>query len=156
MTAGAIGRILVLCEGNHCRGPLAEALLRSALPAQARVESAGLAALEDAPADTEAVRLARAAGLDLSAHRGRQVTPELAFGAELVLVMDEAQKAWCEALLPSVRGRVFLLGHWRPAGEREIPDPYRRGREAFHAAWQRIQLAVADWLPRLNSERRSA
>ena len=156
MSAGAIGRILVLCEGNHCRGPLAEALLRSALPGPAQVESAGLAALVGAPADPEAARLARAAGLDLSAHRGRQVTPELALGAELVLVMDLAQKAWCEALLPSVRGRVFLLGHWRPAGEREIADPYRRGAEAFLAAWQRIQLAVADWLPRLNSERRSA
>ena len=156
MSASAIGRILVLCEGNHCRGPLAEALLRSALPPSAQVASAGLAALEGSAADPEAVRLGRAAGLDLSAHRGRQVTPELALGAELVLVMDEAQKAWCEALLPSVRGRVFLLGHWRPAGEREIADPYRQGPQAFQAAWRRIQLAVADWLPRLNSERRSA
>ncbi|HEU4950949.1 MAG TPA: hypothetical protein VFT46_03315 [Holophagaceae bacterium] len=156
MSAGTIGRILVLCEGNHCRGPLAEALLRAALPARIQVASAGLAAMEGAPADPEAVRLGRAEGLDLSAHRGLQVTPDLALGAELVLVMDEAQKAWCEALFPSVRGRVFLLGHWRPAEAREIADPYRRGAEAFQAAWHRIQLAVADWLPRLNSERRSA
>jgi protein-tyrosine phosphatase len=146
----AIHRILILCEGNHCRGPMAEALLRSLLPPDILVESAGLEALDGRPADEEAQRLMAVQGLDISAHRGRQLTEEMALKADLVLVMDLPQKAWCEQMMPSAVGRIFLLGHWRPTTPlREIPDPYRMGPAAFQAAYESIRESVADWLPRL-------
>lgn len=145
----AIRHILILCEGNHCRGPMAEALLRSLLPPGIRVESAGLEALEGKPADEEARRLMAARGLDISAHRGRQLTEEMALKADLILVMDLPQKAWCEQMMPSAVGRIFLLGHWRPAPGREIGDPYGMGPAAFQAAFESIRESVADWLPRL-------
>lgn len=145
----AIHHILILCEGNHCRGPMAEALLRSLLPPGIRVESAGLEALEGKPADEEARRLMAAQGLDISAHRGRQLTEEMALQADLILVMDLPQKAWCEQMMPSIVGRIFLLGHWRPAPGREIEDPHGMGSAAFQAASESIRESVADWLPRL-------
>ncbi|HET8902193.1 MAG TPA: low molecular weight protein-tyrosine-phosphatase [Holophagaceae bacterium] len=145
----AIHRVLILCEGNHCRGPMAEALLRSLLPPDILVESAGLEALEGKPADPEAQRLMAAQGLDISAHRGRQLTEEMALKADLILVMDLPQKAWCEQMMPSAVGRIFLLGHWLPAPPREIADPYRMGPEAFREAFESIRGSVADWLPRM-------
>jgi protein-tyrosine phosphatase len=148
--------ILVLCEGNHCRSPLAVALLRRALGPGFTVESAGLAALDGIPAHPEAARLAAAHHLDLSGHASRQLTPAMALGADLILVMDRGQKAWCEAQAPSVRGRVFLLGQWRQPAPAEIADPHQLGPEAFRAAFETIHQCVADWIPRLLSERRSA
>ena len=145
----AIQRVLVLCEGNHCRGPMAEALLRSLLPPGILVESAGLQALEGKSADPEAQRLMAAQGLDISAHRGRQLTEEMALKADLVLVMDLPQKDWCGQMMPSAVGRIFLLGHWRSAPQREIADPYGMGPAAFLAAFESIRESVADWLPRL-------
>ncbi|WP_394366824.1 low molecular weight protein-tyrosine-phosphatase [Mesoterricola silvestris] len=147
--------VLVVCEGNHCRSPMAEALLRSGAGPGVEVGSAGLSALEGLPADGDAQRLMAERGLDLSAHRGRQFTPALAMAADLILVMDERQKRDCEKKAPRVRGRVFLLGHWQPPESREIPDPYRRGPEAFRRALDQIQLSVGDWLPRVNAEQRS-
>ena len=152
----AIRHILILCEGNHCRGPMAEALLGSLLPPGIQVESAGLEALEGGPADAEAQRLLATHGLDISSHRGRQLTKEMALKADLILVMDLPQKAWCEQMIPSAVGRIFLLRHWLPAPPREIADPYQMGPEAFSAAFESIRESVADWLPRITTQRRRA
>lgn len=119
------------------------------------VGSAGLSALEGLPADGDAQRLASELGLDISAHRGRQFTPALAMAADLILVMNEKQKTECENKAPRTRGRVFLLGHWRPQDQREIPDPFRRGPQAFRRALDQIKLSVGDWLSRVNAEQRS-
>ncbi len=145
----AIRRILVLCEGNHCRSPLAEALLRRALGPASEVRSAGLRALVGEPAHEEARRLAAELGLDLEAHRGRQISPELIREADLILVMDRAQKEACEALTPNARGRVYLLGHWLAPDPPAIADPIHRGPEAHRITCDHIREAVQSWLPRL-------
>ena len=46
--------ILVLCTGNICRSPIAEALLKNALPGR-HVHSAGIGAMVGWPADPHSV-----------------------------------------------------------------------------------------------------
>jgi protein-tyrosine phosphatase len=145
----AIHGILVLCEGNHCRSPIAEALLRAGLGDRIRVGSAGLRALVGHPAHAQSERLMAEQGLDITGHRGRQLTAELALAADLILVMDAAQKEACERLVPSVRGRVYLLGHWLPAGRQQIADPIGGAPEDHARAREHVQQAVQAWLPRL-------
>jgi len=148
-TATATYHILILCEGNHCRSPLAEALLRKALGPGIEVSSAGFEAMVGQPVHKDTRCQGAELGLDLSAHRGRQLRPSLALDADLILVMDRTQKEACEALAPSVRGRVFLLGHWLAPGGQEIADPIHRGPEAHRVACGCIQGAIQTWLPRL-------
>ena len=147
------GIILVLCEGNHCRSPIAEGLLRSALGPGIQVESAGLAAEPGYAAHAIAVDLMAAREIDITAFRSRQVTPAMAIAAGLILVMDRRQKAWCESLAPSTRGRVYLLGSWLPPERQEIPDPMGKDREVFDQAFGLILESVDTWLPHLNSFR---
>jgi protein-tyrosine phosphatase len=147
----AVQGILVLCEGNHCRSPMAEALLQQALGPGFRVSSAGLGALVDHPPHEEALRLLAAVGIDLAGHRGRQFTAELALGADLILVMDQAQKDTCERWVPSIRGRVYLLGHWLPSGQQQIADPIHRPETAHRQAFEHIQRAIPPWLVRLGA-----
>ncbi len=144
----AIRRILVLCEGNHCRSPLAEALLRQALGASISVHSAGLGALVGEPAHLEVQRLGMGLGVNLGTHRGRQFRPAQAKEADLILVMDQAQKEACEAIVPAARGRVFLLGHWLTE-RKEITDPIHRDAAAHLGVCEHIQDAIQAWLPRL-------
>ena len=47
-------KILVVCVGNICRSPLAEAKLRQLAPASVEVASAGIQAMVDHPADPHA------------------------------------------------------------------------------------------------------
>lgn len=138
--------ILVLCIGNICRSPLAQALLARELP-QLTVWSAGLGALVGQPADPMSIEVAAANGLDITAHRAQQVTSFLCQQTELILVMEQAHKTQLEQQFPVVRGKVFTLGQF---GKFEIADPYRQPREAFNTAYAAIAQGVADWVPRIH------
>lgn len=141
--------ILVICEGNHCRSPIGEALLRRELGDKVAVASAGLAALVGEPAHREAQRWGAAHDLDLSEHRGRAFSPEAARASDLILVMDAGQKRACETLIPSARGRVFLMGQWLPDQEREVPDPIGGAPSDHDRAYDRIARCIKPWLARL-------
>ncbi len=141
-------RVLVVCTGNICRSPMAEALLRARLGAdrQIQVSSAGTGALVGMPADPQAQALMSARGIDIGAHRARQLNRQQLLVAPLVLVMDDSHARWIAQRVPEARGRVQQLGRWRRL---EIPDPYRRGPTAFEHALQLIDGCIDDWLQRL-------
>jgi protein-tyrosine phosphatase len=108
---------------------------------RAEVGSAGIAALVGRPAEPEACELMAVRGLDLTGHRARQLTPELVFAHELILVMEVGQQRDVEAILPSARGRVHCLGRW---GKFDIPDPFGRGLPAFEQALALIERGIDD------------
>jgi protein-tyrosine phosphatase len=138
-------RILTVCVGNICRSPMAAALFSERLRsggANATVESAGIAALVGKPADPIAQELMRERGLDISAHRARQLTPEIIRSFELILVMEAEQQRAVESILSSARGRVHRIGRW---GDFDVPDPYRRGRGEFERALDLISRGVDDF-----------
>lgn len=128
---------------------MGEGLLRHRLPG-AEVASAGLGALVGQPADAVAIELMAERGIDLTAHRARQVTAAMVKGFELVLVMEKGHVAALEALTPAARGRVQLLGRF---GGFEVHDPYRRPRAAFEEAAALIDRGIGDYLQRFGGGR---
>ncbi|KPV39580.1 hypothetical protein AN478_10595 [Thiohalorhabdus denitrificans] len=136
------GSVLIVCTGNICRSPMAEALLRAHAGDRLRVESAGVGALQDREADPVAVALMAERGLDLGGHQARQIDLELAQQFDLLLAMEQEQVDWLNAQFPVVRGRVHRLGRWREA---DIPDPYRGTREDFEHALAEIEACLGDW-----------
>src|SRR3546814_2115764 len=92
-----MNRILLVCIGNICRSPLAEALLKQHFPDKT-VHSAGLAALVGHPADSTAQDIAHQHGLDLSAHRAQQITQAMRseeHTSELQSLMRIAYAVFC-------------------------------------------------------------
>ena len=145
----ALRRILVLCTGNICRSPMAAALLERELKRLGRdieVRSAGLAALAGAPADPLANERMAERGLDLSGHRATAVRRDQVRAADLILVMEHAQRRWLLNADPAAAGKTFLLGHWRRA---EVPDPYLQPPAAYDEVVELIDAGVADWIGRL-------
>lgn len=142
-------RILVVCTGNICRSPLAEAMLKVELPDRT-VTSAGLAARSGEPADLPARELARANNLDLEAHVARALKRDMVAQADLILVMTEDHRRAIGALVPEALGKTLLLGRWLPAGSGgEIPDPYRKSQDAYAHVYELIRAAVVAWARRL-------
>lgn len=142
-------RILVVCAGNICRSPIAEALLRARLANLGRateIASAGIIAISGDRADELTSQVAALHGIDLSDHRARAFKPEMIRSSDLVLVMEQEQRREILGRLPLAAGKVFLLGHW--AGT-EIPDPYMEDWATHERTFTQIAEAVEAWLPRL-------
>jgi protein-tyrosine phosphatase len=143
-------RILVLCHGNICRSPFAEALLRARCSG-ALVRSAGFAAGDGMPADPTAIEVAREWQIDLAPHRSRLLTPSELEWAQLVLVMTAPQARALVTRWSDLAPRVRLLGDYLSAAPFAIDDPYGCTPEVFRACFQRIDDATAQLSRRLAS-----
>ncbi len=120
--------ILFVCTANQFRSPIAAACsmrkLTSMDAADAwTVSSAGTWTPADLPAHPKAMDAAAKLGLDLSAHRTREVDAALLAAADLIVVMEHGHKEALETEFPTVRGRVVLLGFLANIPGSEIPDP---------------------------------
>ncbi len=106
--------VLVVCTGNVCRSPIAEAVLRSALEDRfagraPSVSSAGTAGWEGSGASPGSVAAAAELGLDISGHRARRLGAEHVRGALLVLAMASGHRELVDGLVPGAAERTFTL-----------------------------------------------
>lgn len=138
--------VLVLCTGNICRSPVAEALFRSALPGR-NVLSAGLDAVVGCPPDPLATQFMLERNIDISSHRGQQVATWMLRAADLILVMETRQQSIVESHYPTCKGKVFRM---REFDRQDIADPYGKGDVAMVIAVESIADAVQQWCHRLN------
>ncbi|MEE1653838.1 low molecular weight protein-tyrosine-phosphatase [Brachymonas sp. G13] len=141
-------KILVVCVGNICRSPLAEAKLRQLAPASVEVASAGIQAMVDHPADPQSQVEAVQDGLDLSSHRARQLTDAMCQSYDLILVMEQRHVDSVCQISPSARGKVMLLGRWN--NQQEVADPYRKDASHFASAYQLISAFSEQWKSKMN------
>ena len=134
--------LLVLCEANICRSPLAEHLLRSLT--DLTVDSAGLSARTGDPADPVYLDMAKESNLDLTGHRSKPVTRGLLESADLTLVMTRGHRRRLTERHPEFSGKIMLLGHWVEGGV-SVSDPHRKSVDAYRQVFVQIQDACHRW-----------
>lgn len=141
--------ILIVCTGNICRSPVAQAMLQQRLP-HLTVQSAGLGALVGHPVDTQAMRLAELDRLDVEAHRARQLNTGLLAAADLVLVMTSGQRQELSTRWPEARGKTLLLGKWlNQDQEIDIPDPYCKRVDVYEHVHRLLHESTRLWAEHL-------
>jgi protein-tyrosine phosphatase len=123
--------LVFVCTGNTCRSPLAEALCKKLLAEQIGcaptelpqrgflVLSAGVAAMMGARAAEETVAVAAELGADLTGHRSRPLTADLARQADGLVVMTHGHAQAVREQFGRLAPRLRLLD---PAGG-DISDP---------------------------------
>lgn len=136
----------MLCLGNICRSPYAEAVLAARLDrSSCDVRSAGFIK-PGRPSPPEAIAIAADRGVDLRGHYSRTV-PDHVASADLVIVMEPGQIV--RARKSGVVGRSFLcLGDLdpRPIATRGIPDPFGRPAQTYSDSFDRIERCAAHLL----------
>lgn len=140
--------ILVLCSGNVCRSPTAEFLLRKSLAGvDVSVQSAGIGAVIDSPAEPLAQKVALSHGLDISSHRSRQVTMDMLKWADLILVMEKFQKIHLLERYPWLEDKIFRYGEPLKV---DVPDPHGRPESAFVMTWNFIEKLTPYWIEKIS------
>ena len=125
--------ILFVCLGNICRSPLAEGIARAYVNEKGLdflLDSAGTGSWHIGEPPCEgSQKVARMHGIDISAHRARQVTKEDMEKFDIIVALDSKNKADLEAMGAK---EVRKLGDFGYHGA-DVPDPYFfDGFEGFH------------------------
>ena len=142
----AFNNILVVCVGNICRSPMAEALLKQRFPNK-NVDSAGVGALVGHSADPAALEIMAKQEIDITNHVAKQIDENLAKTADIIFTMSDGQTKWIEERWPFCRGKTFKLGHWM---NKDIADPYQHEMSAFETAYQDIVKSLEQWADKVN------
>lgn len=143
-----MARILFVCSGNTCRSPLAAVLGRAVAADHAvglEVASAGISAVDGAPASGHAQTVAVALGGSLADHRSARVSAGMLAAADLVLTMTAAHRDALLAEWPAMADRVLTLGE--AAGfHQDVADPYGGSYEDYERTAAELgRLIRAAW-----------
>ena len=152
-------RVLMVCLGNICRSPTAEAMLRrkvheAGLDDRIEVDSAGTAGYHvGSPPDGRAIVHGERRGLKMKALRGRKVSREDFDRFDFILAMDEENLSDLESIRPpAARATLALLMSYAPhAGSKVVPDPYYGSADGFERVLDLVESACEGFLGSLAS-----
>ena len=152
--------VLFCCTGNICRSPTAEGVFNKKLSAagltgRVRADSAGTHGYHvGEPPDARTQRAAKARGYDLSALRARRVERDDFGRFDLVLAMDQENRAFLARLCPPSNGHKLrqMMEFARNHAELEVPDPYYGGPDGFDRVLDILEDATEGLLQSILSE----
>ncbi len=95
-------------------------------------------------------------GIDIDAHRARQVSAEMVEKADVVLAMAKAHKDKIVSCFPQAKGKVFTLNEFTFGSSRDISDPYGADLPEYRRCAREILAAVEKIVGKLNARKRGA
>jgi len=147
-------KILMVCLGNICRSPLAEGIMKTKVPGNIYVDSAGtISQHEGKHPDPRALKTAEAHQIDISKQRSRPITSEdlenfdKIYCMDLDVMEDVISIAWNEEQRQKISLFMEVLGDH---GNAEVPDPYWGEMEEFENVYRILDRGCEEIARRLN------
>jgi protein-tyrosine phosphatase len=144
--------IVIVCTGNTCRSPMAEAMMRrlaaeklGCAPAELEhrgvtIMSAGVSAAPGGCAAPEAVATMRTRGLDITCHETQPLTDKLVRYADLILTLTAGHRQQILRRWPEAAPRTTMLR--LDAGD--IEDPIGGPPEVYQQCAAEIEEALKE------------
>ena len=149
---------VVVCTGNTCRSPMAEAMLKKQFSAKfgceidqladfgVNVMSAGISAMPGAPAANQSVEVMRQYGVDISMHSSQPMTGRLAKCADVIFALTNGHRNAIVSQWPELKDTVKTL---RPDGG-DISDPIGSPVAVYQSCAQQIDQCLEHWLQHID------
>ena len=142
-----VNSILVVCMGNICRSPSAEAVFKhkaKALGLSLKVDSAGIvgAHAKEKP-DHRSVKAGNARGYSFDGIKARKVSQDDFDKFDLILAMDDDNLSDLKEIAPSESDHKIhlLLDFATDLEEMQVPDPYYGGSKGFEYVLDLVEAA---------------
>ena len=142
--------IVIVCTGNTCRSPMAEAMMRKQVAERlgctsaeieergVMVRSAGVSAAPGGCAAPEAVATMRERGLDITCHETQPLTGKLVRDADLILTLTSGHRQQILRRWPEASARTMTLR----TDEVDIDDPIGGPPEVYKQCATEIEKAI--------------
>ncbi|CAI9676477.1 low molecular weight protein-tyrosine-phosphatase [Elizabethkingia anophelis] len=138
-------KILMVCLGNICRSPLAEGILKSKLPDNYIVDSAGTIAMHEGEhPDKRSVKVAALHNIDISKQRSRPIQPKDLEYFDRIYCMDRNNLKDVSAMAKNEGQRQkisLILDVLHDNNNTEVPDPYWGNQQDFEDVFQLLNKA---------------
>jgi len=144
--------VLFVCTANICRSPMAMGFLRAKVQSDTtdwRIGSAGVWASEGYPAATYSLRVMEDAGINISDHRSSQITKEMIWEFNLVLVMEKGHKEALKFEFPEYASKIYLLSEMIGSYS-NIEDPMGSSIVDFIDTAREIEQIINQGFERIN------
>ena len=139
-------KIFVVCLGNICRSPLAEGILKSKLPENFSVDSAGTISLHEGEhPDKRAIETAENHGIKIGKQRSRMITKKDLEDFDKIYCMDISVYEDVISMAKNEEQRekisLFLEEADIPENNYEVFDPYWSGLDGFEKVYALLEEA---------------
>lgn len=113
--------------------------------------SMGTQALVDSKADENAIAVCAEIGVDISAHKGKQLNIKSLMEAEKIFCMDRGHLQYVSALSPVIADKTVLITDYptKRIFKKDIWDPYKMSIRKFRKSRDMIQGELKRIIPLL-------
>jgi len=146
--------VVLVCTGNTCRSPMAEAMLKKRIADRlgCKIEelddrgivimSAGINAPPGARAAAEAIQTMQERGLDLTQHESQPLSDRIVRFADVVLTMTRGHRDTIVQSFPDAESRVHLISR----GRGDVADPIGGPLDLYRRCGEQLDAYLQEWL----------
>jgi protein-tyrosine phosphatase len=147
--------VLYVCTGNVFRSPVAAEMTKQLLrETDTKVESAGILRYNGPPLPRSIIELTKRHGIDLSAHKPRQVNANLVEAADLILVFDSRQIGEMTEKFPQARNKTYMIKNYASYQDgKDMEDLWGKPAEVFQLFIRDLRVYVERCVNRIKYEK---
>lgn len=130
--------VYIICTGNTCRSPMAEAILRARKIQGVEVRSAGIHTFDGVPISEHAEILLQEKGMPYT-KTSNTITEEDVEWADLIVTMTEMHKRTLKDMFPHERHKIHTLkGYLVQDGNEDVHDPFGGTLETYEQTFEEL------------------